>query len=85
MFRLAEYSQGLTSSIPNHEAFQYALDSVPMFFALILLNVLHPGRIMTDPESDIPGRRERKGEAFKTKMQRVGGGGSGRSDDVLMV
>ncbi|KAA8576773.1 hypothetical protein EYC84_006832 [Monilinia fructicola] len=67
VFRLAEYSQGLTSSIPNHEAFQYALDSVPMFFALILLNVLHPGRIMTDPESDIPGRRERKGEAFKTK------------------
>ncbi|KAA8576772.1 hypothetical protein EYC84_006832 [Monilinia fructicola] len=64
---LQEYSQGLTSSIPNHEAFQYALDSVPMFFALILLNVLHPGRIMTDPESDIPGRRERKGEAFKTK------------------
>ncbi|KAG4029822.1 hypothetical protein MFRU_014g01200 [Monilinia fructicola] len=85
VFRLAEYSQGLTSSIPNHEAFQYVLDSVPMFFALVLLNALHPGRIMTGPESDIPGRRERKGEAFKTKMQRVGSGGSGGSDDVLMV
>ena len=45
-FRLAEYSQGFDSTIPNHEAYQYALDSTPMLLALVVLNVLHPGRLV---------------------------------------
>ncbi|KAF7958870.1 hypothetical protein EAE96_002399 [Botrytis aclada] len=72
IFRLVEYSQGLKSSTPNHEAFQYSLDSVPMLFALILLNRFHPGRIMADPDSRIPGRKARKGVNFRTKMQKIG-------------
>jgi hypothetical protein len=60
IFRLCEYSQGLTSNIPNHEAYQYCLDSLPMVVALILLNVVHPGRVMKGKEGDIPGRKERK-------------------------
>ncbi|KAF7906486.1 hypothetical protein EAF00_000765 [Botryotinia globosa] len=54
IFRLVEYSQGLKSSIPNHEAFQYSLDSVPMLFALVILNIFHPGRIMAKISNDIP-------------------------------
>ncbi|ESZ92179.1 hypothetical protein SBOR_7436 [Sclerotinia borealis F-4128] len=73
IFRLIENSQGLTSSIPNHEAFQYIFDSVPMFFALVLLNIFHPGRIMAGLESNIPGRKERKNKVFTTRMQRFGG------------
>lgn len=32
-----------------------------MLIALIILNVVHPGRLMNSKESDIPGRKERKG------------------------
>ncbi|TGO92102.1 hypothetical protein BPOR_0010g00140 [Botrytis porri] len=82
IFRLAEYSQGLKSSIPNHEAFQYSLDSVPMFFALVILNIFHPGRIMAGQDSSIPGRKERKGVDFRTKMQKIG---NSDIDEVQMV
>jgi hypothetical protein len=60
VFRLIEYSQGISSTIPNHEVYQYCLDTLPMFAALVLLNVVHPGRIMKGKEGDLPGRKERK-------------------------
>ncbi|KAH6676560.1 RTA1 like protein-domain-containing protein [Halenospora varia] len=60
IFRLVEYSEGLTSKIPSHEAYQYALDSLPMLVALVLLNVVHPGQVMQGKECDIPGRKQRK-------------------------
>ena len=60
-FRICEYSKGLQSTIPNHEAYQYCLDSLPMLLALVLLNVVHPGRIMSGGTSDMPTRKERKG------------------------
>ncbi|TEY71536.1 hypothetical protein BOTCAL_0091g00210 [Botryotinia calthae] len=82
IFRLVEYSQGLKSSIPNHEAFQYSLDSVPMLFALVILNIFHPGRIMADSDSNIPGRKARKSKAFRTKLQKVA---NSDIDDVPMA
>lgn len=60
IFRLVEYYNGLDSPIPNHEAYQYCLDSLPMFIALVLLNICHPGRIMPGKESDFPSRKVRK-------------------------
>ena len=60
IFRLAEYSKGLKSSIPNHEAYQYVLDSTPMLIALVAFHVVHPGRIMAGKEADFPSRKERK-------------------------
>ncbi|KAL8822856.1 MAG: hypothetical protein Q9191_006419 [Dirinaria sp. TL-2023a] len=60
IFRLAEYSSGLDSSIPNHEAYQYVLDSTPMFIALLAFNLVHPGRVMRGKEADFPSRKERK-------------------------
>ncbi|KAH8681072.1 RTA1 like protein-domain-containing protein [Xylariales sp. PMI_506] len=59
-FRLGEYSQGLQSTIPNHEAYQYCLDSLPMLAALVLFNIVHPGRIMNGKGSEIPSFRERR-------------------------
>ncbi|KAL5333718.1 RTA1 like protein-domain-containing protein [Aspergillus crustosus] len=76
IFRLAEYSQGLKSSIPRHEAYQYCLDSVPMLVALVLLNVVHPGRIMPGKDSDMPSRKERKKTGVCSKL---------RSGDELML
>ncbi|EHK48506.1 hypothetical protein TRIATDRAFT_290167 [Trichoderma atroviride IMI 206040] len=54
IFRICEYSQGLDSKIPNHEAYQYCLDSLPMFIALVVYNVVHPGRIMRGKSRDMP-------------------------------
>ncbi|TVY90551.1 Sphingoid long-chain base transporter, partial [Lachnellula willkommii] len=62
IFRLCEYSQGLTSTIPSHEVYQYCLDSLPMLIALLILNVFHPGRVMPGSKSDIPSRKVRKAE-----------------------
>ncbi|KAL4786814.1 RTA1 like protein-domain-containing protein [Aspergillus varians] len=60
IFRLCEYAQGLNSTIPHHEAYQYCLDSLPMLVALVMLNVVHPGRIMPGKDSDMPSRKGRK-------------------------
>jgi hypothetical protein len=68
-FRLAEYSQGLTSTIPLHEAYQYCLDSLPMLIALVLLNAVHPGRIMPGKDSDMPSRKQRKTMTTHTKAR----------------
>ncbi|KAI4244582.1 MAG: hypothetical protein L6R42_010420, partial [Xanthoria sp. 1 TBL-2021] len=63
--RLIEYSKGLDSTIPNHEVYQYVFDTLPMLVALVIFNVVHPGRIMPGKESDFPSRKERKAY-FKT-------------------
>ncbi|CAF9916732.1 MAG: hypothetical protein HETSPECPRED_002994 [Heterodermia speciosa] len=60
IFRLVEYAKGFKTTIPLHEAYQYALDSLPMLLALLLLNAFHPGRLMPGPESDFPPRSQRK-------------------------
>lgn len=66
-FRLAEYSKGLQSTIPNHEAFQYCLDSLPMLLALIILSVVHPGAIMRGASCEIPQRKKRNSEGVRCK------------------
>ncbi|KAK4082059.1 hypothetical protein Purlil1_11282 [Purpureocillium lilacinum] len=60
IFRLIEYANGLESSIPEHEVYQYALDSLPMLIALVLFNIVHPGRVMPAHETKIPSFPERR-------------------------
>ncbi|PWY73125.1 hypothetical protein BO94DRAFT_607609 [Aspergillus sclerotioniger CBS 115572] len=74
IFRLCEYAQGLDSSIPLHEAYQYCLDSVPMLLALVLLNVVHPGRIMPGVDGDMPGRKQRRRLGVDSKAGVLGVG-----------
>jgi hypothetical protein len=38
-----------------------------MLCALVLLNVIHPGRLMPGKENDIPGRKERKAKQISKK------------------
>ena len=72
IFRIIEYSKGLTSTIPNHEAYQYCLDSLPMLLALVLLNIVHPGRVMKGKDCDLPSRNQRKnGMRTKADMNTV--------------
>ena len=60
VFRLIEYSDGIKSTIPKHEAYQYVFDSTLMMIALVLYNIFHPGRLMPGRESNLPSRKERK-------------------------
>lgn len=60
IFRLVEYSRGIDSTIPQHEAYQYVFDSTLMLIALVLFNVYHPGRMMPGKEADLPSKKQRK-------------------------
>jgi len=63
----------------------YALDALPMFFAVLLLNIWHPGRYLVGPESEFPKlsrqekkalkreKKERKREKKELKRQRKEG------------
>ena len=67
IFRICEYSKGLQSTLPNHEAYQYCLDSLPMLGALVVLNIIHPGRLMPGSNGNIPSRKARK-NGIRTKL-----------------
>jgi hypothetical protein len=73
VFRLIEYSQGITSTIPNHEAYMYCFDTLPMLVAIVLFNVAHPGSAMSGKESDFPSRKERKATKKQAKMEMKSG------------
>jgi hypothetical protein len=42
-----------------------------MLCSLVILNVIHPGRIMPGKESDLPSRKERKVEGIHTKVEKI--------------
>ncbi|KAM5366799.1 hypothetical protein ACJZ2D_010339 [Fusarium nematophilum] len=56
IFRLIEFSQGVSSSnvILRHEEFPLYLDALPMLVAVFLLNFVHPGMVLAGPESAFP-------------------------------
>ncbi|KAK5195854.1 hypothetical protein LTR92_004795 [Exophiala xenobiotica] len=80
IFRLCEYSNGLDSTVPNHEAYQYCLDSLPMLLAFMLLCIVHPGRIMPGKECEILSRRERQKTGARCKHVFTGMGMSLRAE-----
>jgi len=51
----------MTDELRHHEVYQYVFDAVPMFFALVALNVLHPGKVLAGDDSKF---------AKKTKEQK---------------
>ncbi len=64
VYRIIEFSGGfgnkLTAEIVTHEAYQYGFDTLPMFLAIIIFHILHPGVVLEGPESQWPGRKGRK-------------------------
>ena len=60
IFRLIEYSNGIESTIPKQEAYQYVFDSTLMLIASVLFNIFHPGRLMPGKEANLPGHKLRK-------------------------
>ncbi|KAJ4011511.1 hypothetical protein NW752_008514 [Fusarium irregulare] len=57
IYRLIEFSGGMGHDNPlvTHEVYFYILEAAPMILALLAFNVVHPGRIMQGPLSDMPG------------------------------
>ncbi|TQB73133.1 hypothetical protein MPDQ_006050 [Monascus purpureus] len=57
----------------NSEAYPYVLDTLPMFLALAVLNVLHPGRVLRGPDSEFPrlSRAEKKRVKKEKKAQKA--------------
>jgi hypothetical protein len=67
IFRLVEFASGIDPSknpIPYHEAYFMALDALPMLVAIVLMNVVHPGRILQGEGSEFP-----KGPTRKEKKE----------------
>ncbi|KAL2851171.1 hypothetical protein BJY01DRAFT_245107 [Aspergillus pseudoustus] len=58
IFRIIEFAgdnmSKLSRTIDNHEVLEYIFDSMPMFFALIIFNVAHPGKILVGPDAEWP-------------------------------
>lgn len=70
IFRLVEFAAGLDASknpIPYHEVYFLVLDALPMFIALVLFNVVHPGHVLVGEGSEFP-RMSRK---EKKEMKRI--------------
>jgi hypothetical protein len=74
IFRMVEFASGIDPSknpIPYHEAYFMALDALPMFIAIALMNVVHPGRILQGEGSEFPKgpTRKEKKEAKRVKKE----------------
>ncbi|KAF9690635.1 hypothetical protein EKO04_011332 [Ascochyta lentis] len=91
IFRLVEFTKGFEPGNPMlfNEAFVYALDATPMFLALLLLSVIHPGRVLIGVDSDFPRlsrrekkilKREKKTMKEKRKSQKHGNKSNGYVD-----
>lgn len=82
LFRIIEFSAGagtkLTHEFRVHEVYQYAFDAVPMFFALVAMNLLHPGSVLKGKESEFKSRKERKLEAREKAQDRSGTSSDGQ-------
>lgn len=64
IYRLVEFSEGVNSTLTDHEAFFYCLEAVPMLSALSLFNIWHPGAILVGPDSEFP-KKEKKSKSKK--------------------
>jgi len=77
IYRIIEFSAGsqskLSNTISNNEWFAYVFDSMPMFFALALFNVFHPGRTLVGPESEFPKltKEEKKQKKMEKKLKKI--------------
>lgn len=88
--RVVEYLQGYDGYIITHEAFLYIFDGVVMFFAMIVMNWIHPsevaaclrgGKAFTNAwRLEQVGHTGRFDEEIGN-WQQVGSEGSGRSSD----
>ncbi|RMZ69314.1 RTA1 domain-containing [Pyrenophora seminiperda CCB06] len=56
IYRLAEFSAGLGTNnpLPSNEPVLYVLESTPMWLAILVWNIVHPGRFINGPDAKMP-------------------------------
>ncbi|EDU42147.1 RTA1 domain containing protein [Pyrenophora tritici-repentis] len=56
IYRLAEFSGGLGTNnpLPSNEPVLYVLESAPMWLAILVWNIVHPGRFIHGPDAKMP-------------------------------
>ena len=56
IYRLAEFSGGLGASnpLPSNEPVLYVLESTPMWLAILVWNIVHPGRFIHGEDAKMP-------------------------------
>ncbi|KAJ7641317.1 RTA1 like protein-domain-containing protein [Roridomyces roridus] len=67
IYRLIEFSSGLYSPLTMHEAPLYTLEALPMFAALVVWNLYHPGRVLVGEESEFPKKEKKAKKDRKSK------------------
>ena len=65
--RLVGYSGGIKAHFARGELYMYCLDSLPVFIALFLFNVFHPGR--HDPGKVVHGKDISDKDAFQSESE----------------
>lgn len=56
IYRLAEFSAGLGTSnpLPSNEPVLYVLESTPMWLAILVWNIVHPGQFLRGEDAKMP-------------------------------
>ncbi|KAI9745827.1 MAG: hypothetical protein M1818_000508 [Claussenomyces sp. TS43310] len=73
IYRLAEFANGGTSGptiLSTSEAFFYVFEALPMFSAILVCSIWHPGRFLVGPESYFPVKVSRKERKTAKRAQR---------------
>lgn len=60
IFRLIEYSSGVDSGLVKVEAPFYVLEALPMFVAIGIFTIWHPGKVLVGPDSEFPKKDKKK-------------------------
>ncbi|KAA8651149.1 hypothetical protein EYZ11_009425 [Aspergillus tanneri] len=73
VFRLCQYADGTNPNNPvlTHEWYEYVWDAVPMFLALLVLNLVHPGLILQGPDSEFPRLSREEKKKLKEERKRL--------------
>lgn len=78
IYRLVEFSIGVNSVITKNEWYQYVWDATPMFLALLVLNIVYPGKVLQGPRADFRqedkaikmAKKEKKADKKRQKQER---------------
>ncbi|KAM5347966.1 hypothetical protein ACJ41O_007790 [Fusarium nematophilum] len=71
VFRLVEFGPGVNeeNDLLANEGYPLGLDAFPMLFALVLLNVMHPGFVLRGPDSEFPRLTRKEKKALKEQKK----------------
>ncbi|KAH8659858.1 RTA1 like protein-domain-containing protein [Xylariales sp. PMI_506] len=72
IYRLVEFSSGsVDNPITSREIYFYLLEATPMVLAILVFNVVHPGKTIDGPGSEMPGLRATAKAAWWAKKGKV--------------